>query len=69
MAIKMQKTKIPPIGGLGAPQGKGAAPKVGMLDISKLQKGGYQDYQDEFMAAAEGFSESWRELLKKDKRF
>jgi hypothetical protein len=44
-------------------------PKVGMLDISKLQKDGYQDYQDEFMAAAEGFSESWRELLKKDKRF
>ena len=43
--------------------------KLGMggLDFSKLK--GKQDYQDEFMAAAENFSESWRLALKKDKRF
>jgi hypothetical protein len=36
MAIKMQKTKIPPIGGLGLGAIKGGAPKVGLLDIAKL---------------------------------
>jgi hypothetical protein len=61
MPIKMPF--MPPMGG-----GQGKAPAgIGLLDISKLGRG--QDYQDEFMEAAKGFSESWRELLKKDKRF
>jgi len=51
---------------MGGGQGKAPA-GIGLLDISKLGRG--QDYQDEFMEAAKGFSESWRELLKKDKRF
>ena len=37
------------------------------LDMEKLK--GQQDYQDEFMEAAKNFSESWRALLLKDKRF
>lgn len=37
------------------------------IDLSKL--GDKQDYQDEFMAKYDEFSESWRQLLKKDKRF
>jgi hypothetical protein len=50
------KGKKPTMGGLGF-----------ALDISKLK--GQQDYQDEFMEAAKNFSESWREMLLKDKRF
>ena len=58
MQIPPLKNKKPTMGGLGL----GFA-----LDLDKLK--GQQDYQDEFMEAAKNFSESWRELLKKDKRF
>ena len=50
--------------GIGA---MGKKPAMGGLDLSKLK--GQQDYQDEFMEAAKNFSKSWRDLLKKDKRF
>ena len=33
------------------------------LDLTKL--GGKQDYQDEFMAKVDEFSESWRLMLEK----
>ena len=59
------KPKMPPMGmGIGA---MGKKPAMGGLDLSKLK--GQQDYQDEFMEAAKNFSKSWRDLLKKDKRF
>ena len=37
------------------------------LDLTKLNKD--DDYQDEFMAKYDEFSESWRNLIEKHKRF
>ena len=53
-----------PIGGLGKVAGKPGGSLGFGIDLSKL--GNKQDYQDEFMAKYDEFSESWRNLLKKD---
>ena len=37
------------------------------LDLTKINKD--DDYQDEFMAKYDEFSESWRNLIEKHKRF
>eukprot|EP00347_Sterkiella_histriomuscorum_P014388 403361058 len=42
-------------------------PKMGGLDFKKLNK--IQDFQDEFMGKYEEFSLSWREAIRRDKRF
>ena len=47
---------------VGPPQGLGFG-----IDLTRLGK--KMDYQDEFMAHFDEFSESWRQMLKKDKRF
>ena len=46
--------------------GKKAGGMAG-LDLTKLNKD--DDYQDEFMAKYDEFSESWRNLIEKHKRF
>ena len=58
-----------PLGlGAKAPAKPGGSLGFGIgIDLSKL--GNKEDYQDEFMAKYDEFSESWRQLLKKDKRF
>lgn len=56
--------------GLGAKAANKPGGSLGLgfgIDLSKL--GNKEDYQDEFMAKYDEFSESWRQLLKKDKRF
>jgi|DEB0MinimDraft_12_1074336.scaffolds.fasta_scaffold64289_1 hypothetical protein len=58
------KKKVPgfslPKGALGAPGGLG-------LNLAAM--GDKKDYQDEFMAKVDEFSESWRQQLRKEKRF
>lgn len=56
------------LGGAKKPAAPGGSVGIG-LDLSKLKGQNKQDYQDEFMAKYDEFSESWRKLLKKDKRF
>ena len=48
------------IGKDGAPQG------IGKLNLPERQEG---DFQDEFMARFDEFSESWRMMILKQKRF
>lgn len=55
---------IPSMGGIGSSNGG----SLGFgLDLSQLPN--KKDYQDEFMSKINEFSESWRQLLKKEKRF
>jgi flagellin-specific chaperone FliS len=40
------------------------------LNLANLKKDkGIVDYHDEFMAKMDEFSESWREAMRKEKRF
>lgn len=58
----MNNNVIPggPLGGMGVP-GTGFG-----LNLGAIEK---PDYQDEFMAKIDEFSESWRQQLRKEKRF
>ena len=50
------------------PKSIAMAPPSGLgLNLAALPK--KQDYQDEFMANIDNFSESWRAQLRKEKRF
>lgn len=40
------------------------------LNLAALKQAkGVQDFQDEFMARADEYSQSWRDALKREKRF
>ena len=67
------------LGGLGlGGQDAGGAPAPGLgLDLSRLgapanvdaEVPAAQDFQDEFLLRIDQFSESWRQALRKEKRF